>query len=68
MLRDPIEQTSEYQEAMKKIDPILRREFPKGRWMMGTCYPYWARKKALLQEHGVEWKSPAEMNPRILFD
>jgi len=30
---------------------------------------YWAAKKELLKkEYGIDWKSPAEMNPYALFD
>lgn len=69
MLRDPVEQTQEYKEAMKNIDPILDKEFPEDAPpMMGTCHRYWARKKELLQKFGIEWKTPAEMNPLIRFD
>jgi len=68
MLRDPVEKTKEYEEAMKKIDPILDKEFPKDQVVMGSCHRYWARKRDLLKTAGIEWKSPAEMNPNIRFD
>ena len=68
MLRDPVENTKEYEEAMKKIDPILEKEFPENQFGMGTCHRYWARKKELLKAAGIEWKSLSEMNPDIRFD
>ena len=66
--RDPIEETNEYVKAMEKIDPILDREFPKDKWYMGTCHRYWHRKKELLKEEGINWRSPSEMNPDTRFD
>lgn len=68
MLRDPIEKSHEYEKAMVKIAPILDKEFPPEKCGMGTCYRVWYRKKELLKEEGIEWKSPAEMNPNIRFD
>ena len=69
MLKDPVEKTIEYENAMKKIDPILDKEFPEDAPpVMGTCHRYWARKKELLAKHGIEWKTPAEMNPMTRFD
>ena len=68
MLRDSVERSNEYEIAMKKIDPILDKEFPEDQVIMGTCHRYWARKKELLKKEGIEWRTPAEMNPTIRFD
>ena len=68
MLRDPIEKTKEYDEAMKKVQPILDKEFPADKMYFGMCHAVWARKTELLKEQGIEWKSPAVMNPFIMFD
>ena len=66
--RDEVEKAEEYQQAMKEIQPVLDREFPDEGIILGTCHRYWARKKALLAGRGIEWKSPAEMNPEVHFD
>lgn len=63
---DPIEDTKEYKEAMKEIQPILDRTFPE--IYIGTCHSIWFMKKRLLKKRGIEWKTPAEMNPGVLFD
>ncbi len=35
----------------------------------GLCHRIWARIKELLRErHGIEWRSPREMNPWVIFD
>lgn len=66
MLRDPVEKTKEYKEAMKEVQPILDKEFPT--IYMGVCHAIWQRKTELLKHRGVEWKSPSIMNPHIMFD
>ena len=39
---------------------------PRGR---GFCHKLWAEKKRILREkYGIQWKSPSDMNPEILFD
>lgn len=38
---------------------------PRG---MGFCFGYWHTFAAVLAEEGVEWKSPHQMNPGVLFD
>ena len=39
------------------------------RGQMGFCYVTWATiKRILREEHGIEWKTPSEMNPDVLFD
>ena len=68
IIRDPIEETKEYAKAMEKIEPILDREFPKNQCYMGMCHRYWYRKKMLLEEEGIHWRSPSEMNPDTRFD
>jgi len=67
--RDPIEE-----------DPHLRRVVAKARreaelhladWPkeMGYCFVLWGEMKRILrEEHGIDWRTPAEMNPNILFD
>ncbi|WP_300728064.1 hypothetical protein [uncultured Bacteroides sp.] len=66
---DPIEWTTNYEsvidEANKKIYDILK-DHPRG---MGFCHAYWhVKKKVLSEDYGIEWRSPAEMNPGVLFD
>ena len=65
--KDSIENTEKYQEAMLEINPILEKEF-KNQCGMGICHRYWYRKKELLKEYGIDWKSPAEINPDVRFD
>lgn len=68
--RDPIEQTTEFQEALKIIQPELEElsEQLEKLGRMGSCHVYWSRKKKLLKSVGIDWRSPAECNPNIIFD
>jgi hypothetical protein len=36
---------------------------------MGFCYTFWAvRKRILREKYNIDWLSPAEKNPGIIFD
>ncbi len=35
----------------------------------GVCYEFWERKKEILRkEYGIEWQSPHDLNPNVLYD
>ena len=52
-------------EADKIVEARLV-DHPRG---MGYCHAYWPeRAKVLMSKFGVEWRSPARMNPRVIFD
>ena len=64
---DEVEYTAEFEEAMELIQPILDSEFGvKPRF--GVCHAIWSKQKELLAEHGINWLSPAELNPEVIFD
>ena len=53
-------------EAAEKEAEENLADLPKGR---GFCHKLWAEKKRILKEkYGIQWKSPSDMNPFILFD
>lgn len=67
--RDPVEWSADYErvidEADKRIYSILEG-YPRG---MGFCLAYWSTKTQVLKEYyGIEWRSPAVMNPGVMFD
>ena len=36
---------------------------------LGYCHALWAAQREILKEkYGIDWRSPAEMNPNIIFD
>lgn len=71
MKRDAVEKTIEYKEAMEKIQSELDElndELDKQGYGMGRCHIYWAKKKELLKQEGINWLTPAECNPYIHFN
>lgn len=68
LLFDPVERTPQWEEIAyeveKKCDRLLAGE-PRG---MGFCFSYWSVKKAVLAGYGIDWKTPSQMNPRVMFD
>ena len=66
---DPIEWSADYErvidEANKKIYSLLE-DHPRG---MGFCFSYWHTKAEVLRDdYGIIWRSPAIMNPGVIFD
>ena len=66
---DPVEWTARWEEVIDEVDKIVDsrlEEHPRG---MGFCHACWHERAAVLSEQfGIEWRSPARMNPRVLFD
>ena len=67
--KDPIEWTDEYEEVIAEADKkahALLADEPRG---MGFCFVYWPTlQRILFQDYGIRWRSPAEMNPGVIFD
>ena len=35
----------------------------------GSCHILWGRQKQILEKrYGIKWRSPAEINPDVMFD
>ena len=69
---DPIEDTEEYknivQELEKKIETCMMFQ-DKSINKLGSCHAYWDLKKAILKtDYDIDWESPAELNPDVIFD
>ena len=69
MLRiDPVEWTRAYEDVVDQADReayARLTDCPRG---MGFCFAYWAEKRAALARHGIDWNSPQDMNPGVMFD
>ncbi|MBN1849963.1 MAG: hypothetical protein JW932_15425 [Deltaproteobacteria bacterium] len=71
ILHDPTEGDPRYKEIFETIDDevneILKDHPMRGK--MGFCHIFWETKEEILKKkYGIVWKSPAEMNPHIIFD
>ncbi len=65
---DPIERTPEWEAICYEVEKECDRRLgdtPRG---MGFCFAYWSTKRQVLAERGIEWRSPSQMNPRVMFD
>ena len=60
---DPVEDTPEYIEAMKEIQPELDA-LPEWASPDGI----WERKRQLLAERRIQWRNPKEMNPEVIIN
>lgn len=65
---DPIEDDPRYAVAFKDVNERVRSRFG-GCSDHGMIREMWAYKKRLLRlEYGIIWRSPADLNPCVLFD
>lgn len=65
---DPLEWTLAYEQALEDVEreaDVLLAGQPRG---MGFCLAYWQVRALALRCHGLEWRSPSVMNPRVMFD
>jgi len=68
---DPIEDDPRYADVFRKINDEVNQalaEHPK-KGSMGFVHIIWETKKQILkQKHGINWRTPAELNPQVMFD
>lgn len=66
---DKNEKLAKNKKKFKEVEEIIKKEFKDQPKTMGLCHKIWARKKQLLKEmYDINWQSPAELNPDIIFD
>ena len=66
---DPVEYTFRWEDIYYEMERRLDERFANAPRHMGFCFRYWNAKRELLkEEYGIDWKSPARMNPRVKFD
>ena len=67
---DPVEYTDEYLKIELELERLIRKQIGENEEeRLGFCHLYWGTKKKILKEQfGIEWQSPAELNPDINFD
>jgi len=71
MLHDPIEDNPKIKSIIDAADRETNTELKNSQFrdQMGFCHVFWSTKKGILKEkYGIEWKTPAEMNPFVIFD
>ena len=56
------------EELEKDVDLQVEKLIGKGGYL-GYCHLFWNTKKRILREqYGIDWKTPAEEHPGIIFD
>jgi len=66
---DPVEQTDEYKAIKKELEAKIEAALSGVERTRGFNRRYWSIKAEILKsEYGIEWKSPAVLNPQIKFD
>ena len=71
---DPVESTAKYKKIEKQlnhdIEGALEKDgLPTNPLQSGLCHLFWIYKKQVLKEkYGIEWRSPSEMTPHVIFD
>lgn len=65
------EELSSYipEKLNESIDSFIELVIPRQNYMMGTCHWIWGMKKCILRYgFNLEWKTPSEEHPNIIFD
>lgn len=65
---DPVERTGNWEKVIYDVELECEEILKDERKGMGFCYEYWSTKAAALARRGIDWRSPAVMNPRVKFD
>ena len=63
---DPVEMSKEYLDVIDEVEEKIEKN--RKSFGMGSCHEYWELKERFLLEKGIKWRSPAILNPRVLFD
>ena len=63
---DPVEMRDEYLAVIDDIEEKVEKS--RTTYGHGSCFEVWSLKKSYLLEHDIEWQTPSELNPRVLFD
>ena len=66
---DAIEYDPEFKDIIKSVDQKARDKMEcESISGIGSIHTFWEFKKGLLKKEGIDWRSPSELNPGILFD
>lgn len=66
---DPVEYTYKWEEIYYDVEDYLKERFANVHRQMGFCFMYWSAKQEYLKDnYNIEWHSPAQMNPHVIFD
>jgi len=55
-------------KAAKKATQLIYKKHGLRYYRRGIEFEIWAEQKRILKEEGIDWKTPKEMNPKVIFD
>ena len=65
---DPVEDTLYFMQIEEEVNRLVKKEIGEGGYL-GYCHMYWSVKQRILEEkYGIDWRTPSELNPEVLFD
>lgn len=65
---DPVERTEKWENVIYRVEKQCSEMLKDEIRGMGFCFIYWSTKKTVLLQYGIQWRSPLEMNPGVIFD
>lgn len=65
---DPVQLSEAWEDNIYEVEKELDELFKDEPRHMGFCFRYWSAKRTALAKRGIDWRSPAAMNPRTRFD
>lgn len=66
---DFVEETAVYKEVEPIIEELIKERLGELYDHMGACHAIWYhRKRLLMEKYGIEWFTPVELNPEVIFD
>jgi len=69
ILYDLVEYTNEYLANLPELEAKIEAELTNPIRGHGFCFQYWGKKEEVLKrDYGIEWDSPAALNPDVMFD
>lgn len=70
MRRDALEFNPAYTNLLAEVERSVEQKMggPSAPRPLGSCHTFWRHKKEMLKERGINWRSPPELNPLVVFD
>ena len=67
LVESEVEDSDDYARVELEVERRVKNEIGEGGYR-GYCHRYWSVKKRILAEYGIDWKTPQELNPGVVFD
>ena len=69
LVSHPLDSHPHFTAVMALADELTAAEVGDSASEMGGCHRFWSTKKQILKSRfGLDWESPADLNPDVFFD